>query len=85
MNEGVQRNHEKFPADFVFVFTPQEVKDMWSQFVTTSPRYRLPKYRPFNFTEYGILMAANVLHSPQAVKMSVFCSKSIYQNAGTFA
>jgi hypothetical protein len=30
------------------------------------------KYLPYAFTEHGAIMAANVLNSPQAVKMSVF-------------
>lgn len=30
------------------------------------------KFLPFAFTEHGALMAANVLNSPEAVKMSVF-------------
>jgi predicted amino acid-binding ACT domain protein len=30
------------------------------------------RYRPYAFTEHGAIMAANVLNSPQAVRMSVF-------------
>ena len=30
------------------------------------------KYLPYAFTEHGTIMAANVLNSPQAVRMSVF-------------
>ena len=30
------------------------------------------KYLPYAFTEHGAIMAANVLNSPQAVRMSVF-------------
>lgn len=72
LNQAVKRNNEKFPADFMFQLTPQEVREMWSQIVTSSPRYRSIKYRPFGFTEHGAIMAATVLNSPQAVQMSVF-------------
>ena len=72
LNQAVKRNIDKFPVDFMFQITPQEVKEMWSQIVTGSPRYRSPKYRPFAFTEHGAIMAATVLNSPQAVQMSVF-------------
>jgi hypothetical protein len=41
-----------------------------SQIVTTSHGGR--RTRPFAFTEHGALMAANVLNSPDAVKMSVY-------------
>jgi hypothetical protein len=72
LNQAVKRNNEKFPSDFMFQLTPQEVREMWSQIVTSSPRYRSIKYRPFAFTEHGTIMAATVLNSPQAVQMSVF-------------
>ena len=72
LNQAVKRNNEKFPSDFMFQLTPQEVREMWSQIVTSSPRYRSIKYRPFAFTEHGAIMAATVLNSPQAVQMSVF-------------
>ena len=72
LNQAVKRNVEKFPVDFMFQLAPQEVKEMWSQIVTGSPRYRSPKYPPFAFTEHGAIMAATVLNSPQAVQMSVF-------------
>ncbi len=44
----------------------------WSQFATSSSSRRGAVYRPYAFTEHGALMAANVLNSPAAVKMSVF-------------
>jgi hypothetical protein len=51
----------------------------WSQNATSSSafmagpmRHRSVSYRPWAFTEHGALMAANVLRSPQAMRMSVF-------------
>lgn len=44
----------------------------WSQFATSSSRHRGEAYRPWAFTEHGALMAANVLRSERAVRMSVF-------------
>jgi len=72
LNQAIKRNAERFPLDFVFQLAPHEVKNMWSQIVTTSPRFRSPKYRPYAFTEHGAIMAATVLNSPRAVQMSVF-------------
>jgi hypothetical protein len=37
-----------------------------------SAKHRDKRSRPYAFTEHGALMAANVLRSPEAVKMSVF-------------
>ena len=49
-----------------------DADDNRSQIVTGSQKHRDPRYLPYAFTEHGAIMAANVLNSPQAVKMSVF-------------
>lgn len=73
LNQAVKRNHEKFPADFMFQLTRQEtehVRHSRSQPVILK-RGRNIKYLPYAFTEHGAIMAANVLNSPRAVQMSV--------------
>jgi hypothetical protein len=61
--------------------TIEEEKDSsnWSQIAASSSafmaapmRHRSVKYRPWAFTEHGSLMAANILRSDQATRMSVF-------------
>jgi hypothetical protein len=47
-------------------------KMRWSQFVTTSQKYRRSGLKPWVFAEHGALMAANVLRSERAVHMSIF-------------
>lgn len=49
---------------------------MRSQTVTASKK-RNVRFRPYAFTEHGALMAANVLNSPQAIKMSVALSRHL--------
>jgi hypothetical protein len=76
LNQAVKRNKDRFPRDFVFQLTADEVADVLrlrSQFVILKTgRGRHRKYRPFAFSEHGALMAATVLNSPKAVKMSLF-------------
>jgi hypothetical protein len=55
-------------------FTPNR-----SQIATGSKRHRDPRYLPYAFTENGAVMAANVLNSPQAVRMSVFVVRAFIQ------
>lgn len=44
-----------------------------SQFATfKGGRGQRRKYRPYVFTEHGAIMAANALHSPRAMEMSVY-------------
>jgi len=70
-NEQVRRNRDRFPADFLFELTPQEKAEVVAN-CDHLQNLKFSKALPHAFTEYGALMAANVLNSPDAVKMSVF-------------
>ena len=50
---------------------------MRSQFVTAYKRN--VRFLPYAFTENGAIMAANVLNSPEAVRMSVFVVRAFVQ------
>jgi hypothetical protein len=69
LNQQFKRNRERFPNDFAFELTNQEVMDMRSQNVTSSKRNL--RRLPIAFTEHGALMLASVLNSPIAVEASV--------------
>lgn len=73
LNEQVKRNLSRFPEDFMFQLTKEETQ-IWhrlrSQFATLKRGQHL-KYQPYAFTEYGAIMAANVLNSQRAIEMSV--------------
>jgi hypothetical protein len=73
LNEQVKRNAERFPEDFMFHLTGEEVATLnRSQIETGSQKHRDPRFPPFAFTEHGAIMAASVLNSPRAVEMSVY-------------
>ena len=73
LNEQVRRNRGRFPDDFMFQLTNQEVACLRSQVATlNNSRGAHRKYRPYVFTEHGALMAATVLNSPRAVQMSLY-------------
>ncbi len=87
LNEQFRRNRKRFPEDFAFQLSAEEIAHLrsqiatlndqkkalnWSQFATSSSRHRGKSYRPWAFTEHGALQAANILNSPRAVQMSVF-------------
>lgn len=74
INEAVKRNPQKFPESFCFALSEVEYETMRSQIATastTSARTRNKRFLPYAFTERGILMLANVLHSSIANDMSV--------------
>jgi hypothetical protein len=76
LNQAVKRNQDRFPADFLFQLASDEAAEalrLRSQnVILKAGRGRHRKYLPFAFTEHGALMAATVLNSPQAVRMSLF-------------
>jgi hypothetical protein len=72
-NEAVKRNRERFPDDFLFQLTAEEFESLTSQIaILKKGRGQHRKFLPYAFTENGAIMAANVLNSPEAVRMSVF-------------
>jgi hypothetical protein len=81
LNEQIRRNLVRFPSDFMFQLTAEELdahKSLRSQFATLKQGEHL-KYRPYAFTEHGAIMAANMLNSPQAVAMSVYVVRAFIE------
>lgn len=70
LNEQVKRNADRFPEDFRFQLTVREKAEVVANCDHLSG-LKFSKTLPHAFTEHGALMAANVLNSPEAVKMSV--------------
>lgn len=67
--EQFKRNRDRFPDDFAFELTNQELAQMRSQNATSSRRNF--RRAPVAFTEHGALMLANTLKSPIAVEASI--------------
>ncbi|MEK7759992.1 MAG: ORF6N domain-containing protein [Nitrospirota bacterium] len=64
LNEQVMRNKKRFPSDFMFQLTPEEVERLRSQFATLKPgRGQHRKYRPYVFTEQGV-EACSIANGP---------------------
>jgi len=76
-NEQVRRNRDRFPSDFMFRLTNQEVERLRSQIAISIGEMRLVgrggrRYLPHAFTEHGAIMAATILNTPRAIEVSVF-------------
>ncbi len=80
LNEQVRRNPDRFPADFMFRLSDQELADLRSQSATSSsPAWGGRRYAPLAFTEHGALMAATVLNSSRAVEVSLYVVRAFVQ------
>ncbi len=67
--QAVQRNIDRFPADFLFQLTADEHKNLKSQFVISS--WGGARTTPYAFTEQGVPMLSSVLRSPRAVRVNI--------------
>jgi phage regulator Rha-like protein len=70
LNQQVRRNRKRFPDDFLFEVTAEELANLKLHFATSSWGGR--RKLPFAFTEHGAIMVATILNSPRAVEMSVY-------------
>ena len=71
LNESIKRNSERFPSDFMFQLTQEEWDILRSQIATANENISKVRFRPYVFTEHGILMLSNVLNSTKAINMSI--------------
>jgi len=82
LNQAVRRNISRFPEDFMFQLTKEEVKVWKSQIVISKSlrsqfvilekgRGRYSKYLPYVFTEQGVAMLSSVLKSKQAIRVNI--------------
>ena len=95
VNKAVKRNIDRFPEDFCFQLTEDELQFLRFQFGTSKSKEEITRggrrYLPYVFTEQGIAMLAGVLKNDIAVKVSINIIKSfiemrkfIYENGQIF-
>ena len=76
LNQSVKRNLKRFPPDFMFQLTPEEVK-MMSQIVISSKRKASAP--PFAFTEQGVAMLSGLLKSDVAIAANIAIMRAFVQ------
>ncbi len=69
LNQSVKRNARRFPEDFMFQLTWEEMKNLISQIVISS--WGGNRKRPFAFTEQGVAMLSAVLKSDKAIDTNI--------------
>jgi hypothetical protein len=86
LNQAVKRNAARFPDDFMFRLSAEEVRSLRSQIVILDRQGAENKaiasswsqivtssfrYPPYAFTEQGVAMLSSVLNSARAVKVNI--------------
>ena len=77
LKQAVRRNIKRFPDDFMFVLTNQEVRNLRSQIVTSS--WGGTRYSPMVFTEQGVAMLSSVLKSERAIEVNIAIMRAFVQ------
>ncbi|MFN2343895.1 MAG: ORF6N domain-containing protein, partial [Desulfonatronovibrio sp.] len=70
LKQAVRRNITRFPDDFMFELSKQEVMTLRSQIVTS--RWGGTRYPPMVFTEQGVAMLSSILNSERAVQVNIY-------------
>ena len=70
LKQAVRRNIERFPADFLFELSTDEMQNMVSQNVIPSLKY-FGGAKVYAFTEQGVAMLSSVLRSKKAIQINI--------------
>jgi hypothetical protein len=76
LNKAVQRNLDRFPQEFMFRISPEEVESLRFQIGTSKNGRGGRRYLPYAFTQEGIAMLSSVLHSPRAVQANILIMRA---------
>jgi hypothetical protein len=92
LNQAAQRNRDRFPPDFMFQITDEELEFLKSQSVIAKNAESGLKYPsgksngrggrrtlPYAFTEQGVAMLSSVLRSPRAVEVNIAIMRTFVQ------
>ena len=72
LNQAVSRNRKRFPDDFMFQLSSEELENWRSQFVTSNSAAKMGlRRRPYAFTERGVAMLSSVLNSDRAIEVNI--------------
>ena len=71
LNEGVKRNENRFPSDFMFQLTKAEFENLKSQIAISSSKWGGRRHAPYVFTEQGVAMLSSVLRSKRAIEVNI--------------
>ncbi len=96
LNQQVNRNHARFPEDFMFQLSAEEFANLRLQFATSSATgakgrvgagagHGGRRFAPLAFTEHGAIMASMVLNSARATALSVYVVRAFVELRGVLS
>jgi hypothetical protein len=77
LKQAIRRNIKRFPDDFMFELTAEELDNLKSQISSSS--WGGVRYLPFAFTEQGVAMLSGVLNSDRAIAVNIIIMQTFIQ------
>lgn len=77
LTRQVRRNIDRFPADFMFQLTSNELQNLMCQNGISS--WGGTRKLPYAFTEQGVAMLSSVLHSKRAIHVNIQIMRAFIQ------
>ena len=71
LNQAVKRNAKRFPEDFMFQLTIEELENWKSQIVISNQERMGLRKPPLAFTEQGVAVLSSVLNSDRAIIVNI--------------
>lgn len=71
LKRQVRRNIDRFPEDFMFVLSKEELENWRCQFGSSKSIQKGLRYSPMAFTEQGVAMLSSVLNSKRAIQVNI--------------
>jgi hypothetical protein len=70
--QAVRRNRDRFPDDFMFQFSEEELENWRSQIVMSNPAAKMSLRRsPYAFTELGVAILSTVIRTKTAIQVNI--------------
>lgn len=71
LNQAIRRNQKRFPSDFMFLMTSEELMNWKSQNVISKKEKMGLRKLPNVFTEQGAAMLSSILNSETAIEVNI--------------
>lgn len=76
--QAVKRNMDRFPADFMFQLSKEQLENWKSQIVISNSVKMGLRKLPYAFTELGVAMLSSVLNSQKAIQVNIQIMRAVH-------
>ena len=79
LNQKVKRNLRRFPSDFMFQLTKEDIEEWKSQIVISNSIKMGLRKPPYAFSQMGVAMLSSVLSSDTAIDTNIYIMRAFVE------